>query len=143
MRCKFGTFSNKSTVSIDALGRGGGLLEYSSNLDEYVSLAASTRSRVLSHLACMYFCLRHGPMCIFLSFMHFLAALHKILINDSNLAILPMNTSGKIFTSRLYSSHARVISNSARKFSSMITLTSPFLGFDESITSMNVCSPVI
>lgn len=95
----------------------------------------------LSHLACMYFCFLHGPMCIFFSFMHFFAAEHKILIRFCSLSTLPTNTSGSRFTRLLYSLLALAISNSALKLSSIITLTSPFLGFELSTTSINVCSP--
>ena len=31
-----------------------------------------------SHLACMYVCFLHGPICILFSFVHFLAAIHRI-----------------------------------------------------------------
>lgn len=135
VRCKPGMFSNKSTVSMEALGRAG-RLEYA--VDK--GTENIVRSQVLSHLACMYLCFRHGPKCIFFSFMHILAAEHKILIKDNNLSILPTNTSGSLLTSWLYSSLALAISNSARKLNSIITLTS-FLAFVLSITSKKVCSP--
>lgn len=98
-------------------------------------------THVLSHLACMYLCFLHGPMCIFFSFMHFLAAIHKILTRVCNLSTFPTNTSGSLRISRLYSSLALAISNSARKFSSIITLTSPFLALELWTTSKKVCSP--
>jgi len=94
-----------------------------------------------NHLACMYLCLLHGPIYNFLSCMHFLAAMHKILIKLLILSTSPTNTLGSFLTSLLYSSLPFAISNSAWKFSSIITLTSPFSGFVLSITSKNVCSP--
>ena len=135
VRCKPGMLSNKSTVSMEALGRAG-------RLEHAVDKGAEdvVRSQVFSHLACMYLCFLHGPKCIFLSFMHLLAAEHKILIKDNNLSILPTNTSGSLLISWLYSSLALAISNSARKLNSMITLA-PFLEFELSITSRKVCSP--
>jgi len=98
---------------------------------------------VRSHFACMYLCFLHGPKCIFFSFMHFFAAKHKIFTTEFNLSTFPTNTSGNLWTSWLYSSLALAISNSARKFNSIITLTSPLLELELSITSMKVCSPAL
>lgn len=131
-----GSFSIKSTVNMEAFGFGNRPASPEGKLEVDVLL-----SHVLSHLACMYRCFLHGPICIFFSFMHFLAATHKILIRVCNLSTFPTNTSGSLRTSRLYSSLDLAISNSARKFTSMITLTSPFLWFELSITSKKVCSP--
>ena len=103
--------------------------------------AGAVLSHVPNHLACMYLCFLHGPMCIFFSFMHFLAAWHSILIKAFSLSDFPMNTSGNRLTNRLYSALALAISNSARKFNSITTLTSPFLALDLSTTSIYECSP--
>ncbi|GMP72433.1 hypothetical protein CsSME_00030477 [Camellia sinensis var. sinensis] len=81
-------------------------------------------SHVPSHFACIYLYFLHGPMCILFSFMHFLAAQHKTLIKLCSLSTFPTNTSGSFLMSLLYSSLALATSNSARKFSSIITLIS-------------------
>lgn len=98
-------------------------------------------SQVPSHLACMYLCFLQGPMCIFLSFIHFLAAVHNIFINDFSLSVFPTYTSGKIPMSRLYSSLPLAISNSALKDSSITTRISPFFDPDFSTISRYSCSP--
>lgn len=128
-------FSSKSKVNMEALG-------FCSRSEKPTgSFSGVILSHVLSHLACMYLCFLHGPKCIFFSFMHFLAAQHKILIRLRNLSDLPTNISGNRLINRLYSLLALAISNSARKFNSITTLTSPFFGFDLSKTSKKVCSP--
>lgn len=129
MQCKPGKVSNKSKVNMEALGL----------IVRTVSLtgnggAGADLSQLPSHLACMYLCLLHGPKCIFFSFMQVFAAEHRIFIRVRNLSALPTKTSGNRLMSRLYSSLARAISNSARKFSSITTLAS-FLLFDFSTTS--------
>lgn len=129
LQCKPGKDSSKSKVSIDALGFG---WRYENAKGIVVGFILS---HVPSHLACMYLCFLHGPKCIFFSFMHFLAAEHKILIRAPNLSDFPMNTSGSRLINWLYSSLALAISNSARKFNSITTLTTPFLGIELSRTS--------
>lgn len=124
-------FSNKSQVSIEALGFGGLLVVYTVGSGSIWDL-----SHVPSHLACMYFCFLHGAKCIFFSFMHFFAAEHMILTDPRNLSAFPTNTSGNRLTNWLYSSLARAISNSARKFNSITVFTTPLLAFGElSVTS--------
>lgn len=122
---------------MDALGRCG-RMEYP--VVDIIRGTAVCRSETLSHLACMYLVFLHGPKCIFFSFIHFLAAEHKIVVKDNSLSIFPTNTSGSLLTNLLYSSLAFAISNSPLKFNSTITLTSPFFVFVSSI-STNVCSP--
>jgi hypothetical protein len=127
--------STKSKVSMEALGFG------SRSENPIGNFSGVILSHVPSHLACMYLCFLHGPKCIFFSFMHFFAAQHKILIRLRNLSDFPTNISGNRLINLLYSSLALAISNSARKFNSINTLTSPFFGFDLSKTSKKVCSP--
>uniref|UniRef100_A0A7C9E631 Uncharacterized protein n=1 Tax=Opuntia streptacantha TaxID=393608 RepID=A0A7C9E631_OPUST len=133
---QLGMFNN-AMVSIEALGR---LLASWENFRSNEALA-SNLSHVLNHFACMYFCFLHGAICIFLSFMHFLAAVHKILTRARSRSTFPTKTSGNRLINLLYSSLALAISNSALKFNSIITLISPFFGFELSITSTYVCSP--
>lgn len=123
-------FSTKSQVSMEALGLGG-RTEYPAGSGR----AGAVLSHVPSHFACMYLCFLHGPRCMFFSFMHCLAAEHRILINTCNLSAFPTYTSGNRLINRLYSSLARPISNSPRKFNSITTFTSPLLVCGSSITS--------
>lgn len=141
--------SRRSTVSMEACFGFGNRPAELIPIDKSVVDMAIILSHGPSHLACMYFCFLHGPICIFFSFMHFLAAKHNILIRPCSLSTFPTNTSGSLWTSLLYSWLALAISNSALKLSSIITLTSPDLLDDDgdddlefSTTSKNVCSPV-
>lgn len=129
--------SCKSTVSMEALGRAA--REEEPPVDSG-GAAAAILSQERSHLACMYRCFLHGPICILFSFMLFFAAEHRILIRLCSLSTFPTKTSGIPPMSCLYSSLALATSNSARKFNSIITLISAFFEL-ELTTSRKVCSP--
>lgn len=133
-------FSTKSNVSNETIGLD--IRVEHSTTDKISGDNSDFDSRTPCHFACMYFNFLHGAMCIFLSFMHFFDAEHSILINDSSLSVFPIYISGSRFIIRLYSWLALTISNSARKFSSIITRITPFLEFEVSNTSTYVCSPI-
>jgi len=138
VQCILGSFSSRSTVNKDAfcLGFGIGIFSEYPIESEVVEVFLSHGP---NHLACMYLCFLHGPMCIFFSFMHLFPARHSTFIRLLNLSTFPTKTSGSFPTSLLYSSLPLAISNSPLKFSSTITLISPLFVF--SITSKKLCSP--
>jgi len=128
--------NNKSKVNIEVLGFGRRVAKFITRSGSIVEL-----SHEPNHLACMYLCFLHGPMCIFFSFMHLLAAEHIIFTNALNLSAFPTNTSGNRLINCLYSSLAHAISNSPLKLSSITTFTSLLLFDKSSLTSKYVCSP--